>query len=77
VSAVETKLTEMQENLAQKNFSQCRSALNFGRQVQESKYPKFKIPVYNSFLCTAQHIVVFFFLCNEVRKIKLSCKPEK
>jgi len=46
MSAVEIKLTEMQENLAQKkNFSQCRSTLNFGRQVQESEYLEFKIPV--------------------------------
>jgi len=57
-------MTEMQENLVQKNFSQCRSTLNFWRQVPESEYPEFEIPVYNSFMCTAQHIAVNFFLCN-------------
>jgi len=67
VSAVEIKLTEMQENLTKKktkNFSQCHSTLNFGRQAQESKYPEFKTPVYkyNSFLCIAQHIAVMFSL---------------
>jgi len=55
------KLTEMEENLALKNFSQCHSTLNFGRQVQASRYPKVKIPVYNSFLCIAQHNAVNFF----------------
>jgi len=40
------------------------------------KYPKSK-PVYISFLCIAQHIAVNFFLCNEIRKIKPSCNPEK
>ena len=67
----------MQENLIQKNFSQCHSTLYFWRQVPESKYPEFKIPVYSLFLCIAQHIAVNFFLCNEVRKIKPSCNPEK
>ena len=51
----------MQENLAQKNFSQWHSTLYFWRQVPESKYPEFKIPVCNSFLCIAQHIAVIFF----------------
>jgi len=32
---------------------------------------------YNSFLCTAQHIDVNFFLCNVVRKIKPPGNPEK
>jgi len=67
----------MQENLAQKNFSQWHSTLYFWRQVPESKYPEFKIPVCNSFLCIAQHIAVNIFLCNEVRKIKPLCNPEK
>jgi len=67
----------MQENLVKKNFSQCHSTLNFWRQVQESKYPKFERPPYNSLLCIAQHIAVFFSLYNEVRKIKLLCNPEK
>jgi len=49
----------------------------FWRQVSESKYPEFKIPVYNPFLRIAQHIAVIFFLCNEVRKIKPSCNLEK
>jgi len=71
------KLTEMQENLAQKNFSQCHSALNFWRQVPESEHPEFKMSVYYSFLCIAQHIAVNFFLCNEVRKIKPPRNPEK
>jgi len=31
------------------------------RQVPDSKYPKFNIPVYNSFMCIAQHIAVIFF----------------
>jgi len=67
----------MQENLAQKNFCQCHSTLNFGRQVPESEYAEFKILLYKSFLCVAQHITVNFFLCSEVRKIKPSCNPEK
>jgi len=58
---VEMKLTEMQENLALKNFCQCHSTLNFWRHVPESEYPEFKRPVYNSFLCIAQHIAVNFF----------------
>jgi len=33
--------------------------------------------MYNSSLCIAQHIALNFFLCNEVRKIKPSCNPEK
>jgi len=41
------------------------------------KYQKFKRPAYDSFLYIAQHIAVIFFLCNEVRKIKPSCNPEK
>jgi len=51
----------MQENLAQKNFSHCHSTLNFWRQVPVNIYPEFEIPVYNSFLCIAQHIAVIFF----------------
>ena len=31
------------------------------RQVPESKYPEFEIPVFNSFLCIAQHIAVILF----------------
>jgi len=38
LSAVETKLTEMPENLGKKT-------LNFWRQVPESKYPQLKIPI--------------------------------
>jgi len=67
----------MQENLAQINFSQCHSTLNCWRHVPEGKYPEFEIPVYNSFLYRAQHIVVTFFLCNGVHKVKPSCNPEK
>jgi len=37
------------------------STLNFWRQVTDSKYPEFEIPVYNSFLCIAQHIAVNLF----------------
>jgi len=51
LSAVEIKLTEMQENLGKKT-------LNFWPQVPESEYPEFKIPVCSSFLCIAQHIAV-------------------
>jgi len=47
------------------------------RQVPESDYPAFEIPVYNSFLCIAQHSAVNIFLCNEVRKIKQSFNLEK
>jgi len=60
----------MQEDLAQKKFSQCHTILNFWRHVPESKYPEFEIPVYNSFLRRAQRIAMNFFLCNEVHKIK-------
>ena len=60
-----------------KKFSQRHSTLNFWRQVPESEYPEFKIPVYNSFLCIEQHIAVNFFLYNEVRKIKPPCNLEK
>jgi len=67
----------MQENMGQKNFSQCHPTLNFWRQVPATAYPQFKIPAYKSFLCIAQHIAVIVFLCNEVRKIKLSFNPEK
>jgi len=77
LSAVEIKLTEMQENQAQKSLSQCYSTLNFWRQVPESKHPEFKIPVYKSFMCIAQHITVIFFLCNEVHKTIPSCNPTK
>jgi len=63
--------------LGSKKLSQRHSTLNFWRQVPESKYPEFKIPVYNSFLCIAQHIAVICLLCNEVRKIKPSCNPAK
>ena len=49
----------------------------FWRQVPESKYPGFKIPVYDPFLRIAQHVAVIFFLCNEVYKIKPSCNLEK
>jgi len=51
----------MQENLAQRNVSQCHSTFNFWRQVSDGKYEEFKIPVYNSFLCIAEHIAVNFF----------------
>jgi len=51
----------MQENLGQKNFSQCHSARNVWPQVPESEYPEIKMPVYYSFLCIAQHIAVNFF----------------
>jgi len=67
----------MQQNQAQKSFSQCHSTLNFWRQVPESKYPEFEKPVYKSFMCIAQHIAVISFLCNEVHKIIPSCNPEK
>jgi len=60
-----------------KNFSQCHSTLYFWRQVPESKYPEFKMPVYSSFLCIAQHIAVNFFFCDEVRKIKTILQPWK
>jgi len=66
----------MQENLVKKNFSQCHSTLYLWRQVPETECPEFKIPVYNSFLCIAQHTAVNLFLCNEVCKIKPSCNPE-
>jgi len=75
VSAVEIKLTEMQENLAQKHFSQCHSTLYFWRQVPESKYPEFKIPVYNSFLCMAQHIAVNFFPAMKLLKSSSIVQP--
>jgi len=61
LSTVEIKLTEMQENLALKNFSHCHYTLNFWQQVPENKYPEFKIPVHNPFLCIAQHIAAIFF----------------
>jgi len=67
---VEIKLTEMQENLAKKSFSQCHFTLNFWRQVPESKHPEFEIPVYKSFRCIAQHIAVIFF---SVMKFVNSC----
>jgi len=51
--------------------------LNFWRQIPQSTYPEVKITVYKSFLCIAQHVTVNFFLCNEVRKAKPSCNPEK
>jgi len=51
----EIKLAKMQENLALKKFGQCHST-DFWQQVPESKYPKYKRPVYSSFLCITQHI---------------------
>ena len=44
-SAVDMRLTEMQEDLALTNFNQGHSTVNFWRQVPESKYPEFKRPV--------------------------------
>jgi len=38
------------------------------RQVPESKYPEFEIPVYNSFLCIAQHIAVILFSAKKFAK---------
>jgi len=61
LSAVEIKLSEMQKNLDKKTLVNAHSTLNFWRQVSESKYPEVKIPVYDSFLCIAQHIAVNFF----------------
>jgi len=37
VTALEIKLTEMQENLALKIFIQCNSTLNFWQQVNAKK----------------------------------------
>jgi len=77
LSFVEKNWPKCKKIRVKKNFSQCHSALNFWRQVPEREHPEFKIPVYYSFLCIAQHIAVNFFLCNEVRKIKPPCNPEK
>jgi len=77
LSGVEKKLTEIEENVGKKNFSQCHSTLNFWLQVPESEHSEFEIPVGNSILCIEQHIPVNFFPCNEVRKIKPPCNPEK
>jgi len=64
LSAVETKLT-----FSKRNFSQCQFATNFWRQVPENTQNLKE-------QCT-KHIAETFFLCNEVRKIKPSCTPEK
>jgi len=43
--ASEMKLTEMQKDLALKNFSHCRSTDEFWRQIPEIEYPKLIRPV--------------------------------
>jgi len=60
LTAAETKLAEMQKNLALKSFSQYHSKVNFWQQVPDSKYPEYKRPVCYSFLCVAQQIAVNF-----------------
>jgi len=54
------KLTEMQD-LALKNFSKCHFAVEFWRQVPESKFPKLEKPVDDSFLYLARHTAVNFY----------------
>jgi len=61
LSAVEMKLTEMQEDLALKNFSQCPSTVDFWRQVSECMYSEHKRPAYDSFLYLARHIAINFY----------------
>jgi len=58
LSAVAMKLTEMREDVALKNFSQCHPTVDFWRHVPESKYPEFQRPMYDSFLYLARHIAV-------------------
>jgi len=69
---VETKLTEMHEDVALKNFSQCHSTFEFWRQVTESKHSELKAPVYDSFLYLAQLISVYCrsFLFSVMKLIK-------
>ena len=42
VSAAEMELTELQEDLALKNFNKCHSAVAFWQQVTEREYPELK-----------------------------------
>ena len=42
VSAAETELTKLPEDLALKNFNKYHSAMEFWEQVTERKYPKLK-----------------------------------
>jgi len=58
VTALEIKLTEMQENRTLKKFYSMPLCTYFRAT---DKYPKFERSVYNSFLCIAQHIAVNFF----------------
>ena len=42
VSAAEMELTELQEDLALKNFNKCHSTVEFWQQATERKYPELK-----------------------------------
>jgi len=57
---VEMKLTETQEHLALKGFSQYHSTAGIWRKVPESKYPELKQPVYDSILYLARNFAVNF-----------------
>ena len=58
VSAAEMELTELQEDLALKNFNKCHSTMEFWQQVMKHKYPEHKRPVHDCFLFLALHIAV-------------------
>jgi len=51
----------MQENLAQKTLVKATPHLISGDRFQKVNTQNLKIPVYNSFLCNAQHFAVIFF----------------
>ena len=58
VSAAEMELTELQEDLALKNFNKCHFTVEFWQQVMERKYPKLKNTSARLLLFLALHIAV-------------------
>ena len=61
LSAVETKLTEMQKDLAIKIFNHRHSTVTFWRQVPESEYPDLKTSVRLIFLLSTTYCADNFF----------------
>ena len=78
VSAAEMELTELQEDLALKNFNKCRSIVEFWQQVTERKYPEFKktsarlLSIFDTKCCYESLFSVLTFV-----RSKISYKPNK
>ena len=72
-STIELELTEMQEDIALKNFNQHHPALDFWRMVPESKYPELKktsarlISIFSTTYCCESLFSIMKFIKSQYR----------